>query len=196
MAQNTYTLSVHMGDGNINSGNITSNFNIYVYKSDEDAEIMRWLSPLEPNNRHQGVRADRFDGVGDSLLETKEFREWRSSESGADGAVLFCSGNPGVQDILEVSGGALCKKRMLLMARNTSSLAIDSLCDQEGKEESVVVGLYCDFHIQEEQTVTNIMGAILKQLVGGGDIPEYLREAFQAGKRNFGGRGLSYDSRI
>ena len=34
-----------------------------------------------------------------------------------------------------------------------------------------------------------MIGAILKQLVGRGDIPEYVREAFQAGKRNFGGRG-------
>ena len=33
------------------------------------------------------------------------------------------------------------------------------------------------------------MGAILKQLVGRGDIPDYVREAFQAAKRNFGGRG-------
>ena len=32
------------------------------------------------------------------------------------------------------------------------------------------------------------MGAILKQLVGRGDIPEYLREAFQEAKKNFGGR--------
>ena len=33
------------------------------------------------------------------------------------------------------------------------------------------------------------MGTILKQLVGRGDIPEFVREAFQAGKSNFGGRG-------
>jgi len=33
------------------------------------------------------------------------------------------------------------------------------------------------------------MGAILKQLVGRGDIPEYIREAFQTAKRNFGSRG-------
>ena len=57
---------------------------------------MRWLSPLEPNNRHQGVRTDQFDGVGDWFLETREFREWRSSEVGAEKAILFCSGNPGV----------------------------------------------------------------------------------------------------
>ena len=34
-----------------------------------------------------------------------------------------------------------------------------------------------------------MMGTILKQLVGRGDIPGYLHEAFQAGKKNFGGRG-------
>ena len=39
------------------------------------------------------------------------------------------------------------------------------------------------------QTVASIMGAILKQLVGRGDIPEYIREAFQTAKRNFGSRG-------
>ena len=64
--------------------------------SDEDAQVMRWLSPLEPRNRHRAVSADRFDGVGDWFLETREFREWRSGEGGADTAVLFCSGNPGV----------------------------------------------------------------------------------------------------
>ena len=94
MAQNT--LSVTMGDGNTHSGNITSSFNSYVYRSDGDAEVMRWLSPLEPSKRHQGVRADRFGGVGDWLLEKKEFREWRSNKGGEDEAVLFCSGNPGV----------------------------------------------------------------------------------------------------
>jgi len=79
-----------------NCGNITGSFNNIVYKSDEDAQIIRWLSPLEPNNRHQGVRTDRLDGLGDWLLGASEFREWRESEGGADKAVLFCSGNPGV----------------------------------------------------------------------------------------------------
>ena len=95
MEQNTYMLSV-MGDGNVHSGNITGSFNSYVYKSDEDAEIMRWLSPLEPSKRHQSVRTDRFGSVGDWILKTHEFREWRGGEGGADKAVLFCSGNPGV----------------------------------------------------------------------------------------------------
>ena len=57
---------------------------------------MRWLSPLEPGNRHHGVRSNRFEGVGNWLLETSEFRKWRGGASGADQAVLFCFGNPGV----------------------------------------------------------------------------------------------------
>jgi len=88
-------ISVNMR-GNVNSGNITSSFNKNFYMSDEDALIMRWLSPLEPNNRHQGVRTERLGGVGDWFLETSEFREWRDGEGAADKAVLFCSGNPGV----------------------------------------------------------------------------------------------------
>jgi len=89
-------ISVNMRDGNVNSGNITGSFNTYFSMSDEDALIMRWLSPLEPNNRHQGVRTERLDGVGDWFLGTSEFREWRDSEGGVDKAILFCSGNPGV----------------------------------------------------------------------------------------------------
>ena len=86
-------LEQERSDGNVNSGNITSSFNNNFYKSDEgDAQIMRWLSPLESNHRHQAVCTERFDGIRDWLLETKEFREWR----GADKAVPFCSGNPGV----------------------------------------------------------------------------------------------------
>ena len=87
--------SVTIGDGNSQTGNIIGSFNTNFYKSDE-AQIMRWLSPLEPRNRHQGVRTDQFDGVGDWFLETGEFREWRSSQGGADNAALLCSGNPGV----------------------------------------------------------------------------------------------------
>jgi len=94
MAQTSYSVSV--GDGNIDSGNIIGSVSNTFYNSDEDAQIKRWLSPLEPHNRHQTVRNDRLDGVGDWFLETSEFREWRGSEGGVDKAVLFCSGDPGV----------------------------------------------------------------------------------------------------
>ena len=88
------TQSINFGDNNSNCNNTIGSYNIY--NSDKDAEIMRWLSPLEPDNRHHDVRTNRFEGVGDWLLGTAEFRKWRGGEGGADKAVLFCSGNPGV----------------------------------------------------------------------------------------------------
>ena len=53
-----------------------------------------------------------------------------------------------------------------------------------------MVGLYCDFLAQQEQSTTNMLGAILNQIVSGGRIPEYVREPFQKAKNEFGGRGL------
>ena len=52
------------------------------------------------------------------------------------------------------------------------------------------MGLYCDFHAQQEQSTANILGAMLKQLASRGGIPEHTREAFQETRKKFGGRGL------
>jgi len=73
---------------------------------------------------------------------------------------------------------------------NNSSLVIDSLCDQARGKNTAVVGLYCDFLSQKEQSAISMLGAILKQLASRGRIPEHIREAFQKGKEEFGGRGL------
>jgi len=98
MDRTAYPHSIN--SGNSNSYNVTNIHNNITDANkviaDENTEIMRWLSPLDPGRRHQDVRTDRLDGVGNWLLETNEFREWRSSEGEADKAVLFCYGNPGV----------------------------------------------------------------------------------------------------
>ena len=93
-----YPHSINTGNSNsYNVTNIHNNItNVKKVIADENPEVMRWLSPLDPGRRHQDVRTDRLDGVGNWLLDTNEFREWRSSEGGVDRAVLFCYGNPGV----------------------------------------------------------------------------------------------------
>jgi len=68
---------------------------------------------------------------------------------------------------------------------------IDSLCDQARGKYIAVVGLYCDFLAQQEQSTTSMLGAILKQqLISRGRIPEYIQQTFQEAKKEFGGRGL------
>jgi len=69
-------------------------FNTITYTNNQDAEILRWFSPLEPNSRRRGT--SQFNAIRDWLLGTSEFREWRGGEGGTDGAVFFCYGDPGV----------------------------------------------------------------------------------------------------
>ena len=75
------------------------------------------------------------------------------------------------------------------MAGNSSSLVIDSLCDQAEEENIAVAAFYCDYLSQQEQTINNIVGAILKQLVGRRGITNGIREAFRKAKKEVGGRG-------
>ena len=81
---------------NINSFNYSHVFNVSTVIPDEENQIREWLSPLKPHQRHQGVRADRLDGVGNWFLETSEFRKWSNGDDGSLERVLFCSGGPGV----------------------------------------------------------------------------------------------------
>ena len=77
-----------------------------------------------------------------------------------------------------------------MQLKNTSSLVVDRLCDQPSDVPVAVTCLYYDFLVQNEQSITDTMGAILKQLVGRRDIPKDIRKAFQKEKKELGGRGL------
>jgi len=82
----------HSFSNNINSLNTTvNNFSV----ADDRSSILTWLSPLEPRLRHQDIRDQRMENVGEWLLETEEFRSWCVG-SGSDNAVLFCYGDLGV----------------------------------------------------------------------------------------------------
>ena len=86
--------------GNVNSFNALTNYNNIVnINAGPDAErhqILQWLSPLEPQQRHEGVQTDRLDSVGGWVLETNEFGKWCGAEDGCVEPVVFCYGNPGV----------------------------------------------------------------------------------------------------
>ena len=76
------------------------------------------------------------------------------------------------------------------MAGTISSLVIDDLCDGLCEEETAIAMFYCDFRDQQDQTATNIVGAILKQLLVRREVLEHVRQVFQKAKREVGGRGL------
>ena len=67
---------------------------------------------------------------------------------------------------------------------------IDNLCDESSEEDIAIAMFYCDFRDQNEQTATNIIGAILKQLVARRGVLEHVQKAFQKAQKEVGGRSL------
>jgi len=79
----------------------------------------------------------------------------------------------------------------VLMGSDTSSLVVDRLCDRVKEQNTAVACFYVDFAAREEQSPTNMLGSLLKQIVGGLEkIPDEIRETFQNYKKVIGGRGL------
>ena len=64
---------------------------------------------------------------------------------------------------------------------------IDNLCDQAGENDLAVAWLYCDFLAHQEQSAAAMLGAIVRQLVSIGGMPENIRQRF---RKRFSDRGL------
>ncbi|RPA97038.1 hypothetical protein L873DRAFT_1653160, partial [Choiromyces venosus 120613-1] len=147
------------------------------------------LSPLEPQKRHQDVSIRRLGGTGHWFLETAQFQKWCKAEDGSVPSTLFCSGDPGAGKT-HIRHYTLSYQSIHLLTGWFSSLVVDTLCNQFSGKDVGVACLYCDFHVQEEQVTTSMIGGILKQLVAALDeIPE-ISNAFQKSKGSIGGREL------
>ena len=79
---------------------------------------------------------------------------------------------------------------MVLTCSDTSSLVVDKLCDLAGERNIAVSCFYVDFAAREEQSPTNMLGSLLKQMVGKLEkIPDEISQIFQDNKEVIGGRG-------
>ena len=89
-----------MAAGNVNSFNVSTNHNnivnIITETDTEEDQILQWLSPLEPQRRHQAVRTGRLDGIGNWVLEANKFKERSGGKDDSVEPLLFCCGSPGV----------------------------------------------------------------------------------------------------
>lgn len=63
----------------------------------ERERLLDWLSPLEPQKRHQDIRSKYLKGTGNWFLEIEEFRKWRDGNGvKGDGTHIFgCYAIPG-----------------------------------------------------------------------------------------------------
>ena len=67
---------------------------------------------------------------------------------------------------------------------------MDKLCDQAEEQNTPVTCFYFDFAARKEQSVTSMLGSLLKQIVGGLErIPDEISQAFRSQGMAIGGRG-------
>ena len=99
---NSYNTTNSFNNTTNNTTNNTISFghvsNVNFDSDGKRAEILAWLSPLDPWIRHHDIRAQRVECVGDWVLRTEEYRNWSDGDRGgeSDNSALFCYGDPGV----------------------------------------------------------------------------------------------------
>ncbi|KAF2185462.1 purine and uridine phosphorylase [Zopfia rhizophila CBS 207.26] len=126
-------------------------------------DMFKWLSPLNQSARHFESRKKRIKDTGTWLLSDPKFLNWSSKI--AESQILCCYGDAGAGKTI------------------LSSLVIDKLQDFVAQESKIGLGyIYCDYRDQKEQTIENILGAVLKQLL------EALPEIPEAGLKIYGER--------
>ena len=77
----------------------------------------------------------------------------------------------------------------VLTNRDVSSQVVDKLCDQVRGQDIAITCFYFDFAARKEQSVTSMLGSLVKQVVGGMEkVPEEISRAFQEQRLAIGGR--------
>ena len=80
-------------------------------------------------------------------------------------------------------------RESVLTNYDISSLVVDRLCDQAMGQNTAVTCFYFDFAAQKEQSVTSMLGSLVKQVVRGIDkVPEEVSRAFEEQQLAIGGR--------
>ena len=80
----------------------------------------------------------------------------------------------------------------MLIDHDLSSLVIDTLCKQAVEENTAVECLYFYFATQEEQSLAEILGSVLKQVAGGHNkVPQTIVKAFRDRRRVISGQRLA-----
>jgi len=83
------------------------------------------------------------------------------------------------------------QRTLLLTGHDGSSVVVDYLCDQAVGQEMAVACFYYDFASREAQSPTNMLGSLLKQLLGGLDaIPMEIAQKFRNQQKVIGSRRL------
>ncbi|KAK3176315.1 hypothetical protein OEA41_007638 [Lepraria neglecta] len=111
--------------------------------SQETQNMLKWLSPLNFWTKHDDAFSRRYEGAGEWLLETNQFKSWVNGTM----RTLLCLGISGAGKTIPRSV-VLSHLERLHCAQNTA-----------------LVMIYFTYKEQQEQSLGNLFGSILQQLL-------------------------------
>lgn len=121
-------------------------------------DIATWLSPLNFLGRQDDIFRRRQAGTTKWLLESKEFKDWVVGKR----KLLRCSGIPG--------GGKT----------TAASVVVEHLKSRPKLGKIAVAVIYCNYKEQGDQSVTNLISSLIKQLLqDDGPLPDELLSLYR-----------------
>ncbi|KAI1737229.1 hypothetical protein F4680DRAFT_224002 [Xylaria scruposa] len=121
----------------------------YIQGETSRRGFLEWLSPLDPNAKHQDIVEQRLVKTGEWLLKTEDFKWWLSMDS-ISPKTFWCHGVYGIGKTFLVS------------------TVIDHLIDLRKIDKSIgVAWIYCDSEEKKKkaQRPANLMRSLLRQLI-------------------------------
>ncbi|KAI8658210.1 NACHT domain-containing protein [Fusarium keratoplasticum] len=125
----------------------------------ERLNTLNWLSSFDHMAQQNDISARREAGTGLWLLESREFVSWKSSK----GKTLYCPGIPGAGKTI------------------LSSVVVEELTKRFQDDSNVCVAhVYFNYQQQENQTIDQVFGNLLRQLVAGqSHIPDAVQDVYK-----------------
>ncbi|KAI1276233.1 hypothetical protein F5Y07DRAFT_367646 [Xylaria sp. FL0933] len=128
--------------------------------SEKTQQILKWLSPVDPWDSYASSIKRCHDGTGQWFLQSMTFESWKDK------------GSPNIW----LSGFTGSGKTILL----SNAIREVTLWTQQNSTRPRVAYFYCDFRNSEAQTLANILGSIIRQiLLQSDDIPGMIESHFR-----------------
>jgi hypothetical protein len=128
-------------------GRLTRDNTVKLVRYQDDQErrvIIDWLTPIDHSTHQSDFISRQQEGTGQWLLDSKQFQDWLIKGK----QTLFCPGIPGAGKTI------------------ITSIVVEHLNTKFENDASIGIAyLYCNFQRQQEQTPTNMLASLLKQLI-------------------------------
>jgi len=127
-------------------------------QSDEDLQILDWLTPIEYGTQHSDFLHRRQPGTCQWLLDSTQYQTWLNTGK----QILFCPGIPGTGKTI------------------LTSVVVDHLLTRFQSDQTVsIVYVYCSFRRKDEQKYDNLLVSLLKQLAQNqASLPKGIRDLY------------------